>query len=52
MTKIPSPECWRGFVEVMEVDDEGSFSRMLERYVEVIGVDDEGFFSRMLERVR
>ena len=52
MAKIPSPECWRGFVEVARVDDEGSFSRMLERYVEVIGVDDEGFFSRMLERVR
>jgi hypothetical protein len=31
MTKVPSPDCWRRFVEVDGVDDEGSFSKMLEK---------------------
>jgi hypothetical protein len=30
--KVPSPECGRGFIEVIKVDDEGSFSRMLEMF--------------------
>ena len=31
MMKVPSLEYWRGFIEVVGVDDEGFFSRMLEK---------------------
>jgi hypothetical protein len=33
MMKVPSPECWRRYVdvEVTEVDDEGTFFRMFEK---------------------
>jgi hypothetical protein len=30
MMKVPYPKCWRRFIEVAKVNDEGSFSKMLE----------------------
>ena len=38
MMKVPSPECWRGFVEVAGVDDEGSFSKMLEKVLSMLSM--------------
>lgn len=40
ITKVPSPECWEGSVDIVYADDEGSFSTVLEKG----SIDDEGTF--------